>query len=593
MHILEYFPYMRKTASFLLPLFLLLLLPLPVSAQTCSFLPVSTPLNDLGPNEYFRLSDTSPLTYTPTGQIGGLYPGGSNFRPTAHNLAGLNLASQIQPISGKIGLISVGMSNTNTEFSRFITLANADTQVNDNLVIVNGALSGGTVERWIDPNDQSYWNNLYQKISQAGLTNSQVQVAWVKITQLEKSPFPGNMQNFSNRLETLVQLLKTNFPNLKMAFLSSRTRSTAYVSAAIAEPASFENGFGVRWLIERQINSSPTLNYDSSLGPVLAPYLSWGPYLWIDGNNIRSDGRTWPVSNTMSDCVHPSAAGDLAVAEMLLEFFKSDSISTPWFLNPGAPTPTPGPTATPTPILPTSTPTPTLAPTATPTPTSVPTPTVTPTPTTIPTPTPTTVPGSPISAWTFPTNLVADDLNSCSGCANVGATWFTPGITSGAFDFNGLSSYLNLGTFPYLNNSSAFTLSVWVKPTFNQTHTTTRYVFSDGSNVNLFYLWNLSDFRASVRTTTGTYRVDTQNISWTPNTWHHLAVTFSGSQVKIYWDGVSTSLTASGSVPSDSGSTYLGNSTVGNQPFSGSLDQLKIFNFALSDAQIADLFATP
>lgn len=37
---------------------------------TGEFIPVSTPLNDLGANEYVRMDGT------PTGFIGGLYPGG-------------------------------------------------------------------------------------------------------------------------------------------------------------------------------------------------------------------------------------------------------------------------------------------------------------------------------------------------------------------------------------------------------------------------------------------------------------------------------------------------------------------------------------
>src|SRR5690606_32703829 len=109
-----------------------------------------------------------------------------------------------------------------------------------------------------------------------------------------------------------------------------------------------------RWMIERQINGDPGLNYNPQIGPAPVSYMSWGPYLWIDGENSRSDGRTWPVSNLRSDCVHPSEAGNQAVAEMLLEFFKTDITATPWFLESGVPvSPTPTPTSsvtnTPTP----------------------------------------------------------------------------------------------------------------------------------------------------------------------------------------------------------------------------------------------------
>src|SRR5882724_5239204 len=64
------------------------------------------------------LTDLGKGTYK--GEQGGLYPGGVNTIPAAHLKAGLELARRIAPLdaegresaSGKIVLISVGMSNT-------------------------------------------------------------------------------------------------------------------------------------------------------------------------------------------------------------------------------------------------------------------------------------------------------------------------------------------------------------------------------------------------------------------------------------------------------------------------------------------------
>jgi len=85
-------------------------------------------------------------------------------------------------------------------------------------------------------------------------------------------------------------------------------------------------------MIEKQINGHPDLNFDPDLGPVVAPYLSWGPYLWIDGLNPRSDGLTWPQEDLEKDCVHPTESGEQKVAGQLLACFKSDQTATPWFL---------------------------------------------------------------------------------------------------------------------------------------------------------------------------------------------------------------------------------------------------------------------
>ena len=595
--------------SFVVSFLLLFLSSRPTLAQiTCSFVPVSTPITDLGLGEYYRLTDTDPLTYQPTGLIGGLYPFGSNIRPILHEVAGVNLAGQIQPLdtsgnpdpNGKIGMASVGMSNTSTEFGRFMDLADVDSEVNDKLVIINGAVSGATVEKWITPSDPIYnyiWDHLDQEIGWAGLVDPQVQVVWIKITQLDNSAFPEKWHNFENRLETLATLLKTKFPNLKITYFSSRTRSYAYTPGAVSEPAAFENAFGVRWLIERQINGDITLNYDPNLGTTPVSYFSWGPYLWIDGMNPRLDGRIWPITNLESDCVHPTTAGNQAVAEMLIEFFKSDSTATPWFLNEGVPTPTPTPILTPT-ETPTPTPSPTETPT--PTPTSSPTPTSTPTPTPTSTPTPTPTPpqgggGGLISSWTFPQDQVADDLNPCFGCVNNQATWFSPSIASGGFSFNGTSSSLNLGGFPYLDAKPSYSVSVWVKPNFNQTNSSTRYVLSDGSNFQLFFLPSADNWRTTMRNASGyTYRLNTVGLTWISGTWHLITITYNGSQFKIYWDGIlSNSMSASGSMASMSNTTTLGMAGVGGSYFDGAIDELKIFDHGLSDTEVFSLFIAP
>jgi hypothetical protein len=100
------------------------------------------------------------------------------------------------------------------------------------------------------------------------------------------------------------------------------------------EPIAFETGFAVKWLLAQQIVDGE-LNYDANNGPVVAPWLAWGPYLCIDGENPRSDGRVWTQVDLAPDCTHPSESGELKVAGMLLEFFRSVSTTFSWFLADG------------------------------------------------------------------------------------------------------------------------------------------------------------------------------------------------------------------------------------------------------------------
>ena len=329
------------------------------------FRSVSPALTDLGNNFYTRMDGTV------TNFTGGLYPGGSNEPPVEHAAGGLVAAAHIQPldldgnpdpVSGKIGMVAIGMSNTYQEFERFIQLAKDDPEINPEMTFVNGAIPGQTAQYWIDPQAQT-WQELHFRLGRNKLSHQQVQAAWVKLTLTGGGKFPDKTQKLQADLETISHNLKAKFPNLQIAFFSSRTRSYTYWEGLSPEPLAFEGGFAVRWMIEKQIAHDPSLNIDPQHGAVNAPYLAWGPYLWADGINSRSDGLVWTDEDLVVDCTHPSKQGEEKVALQLMDFFKTNPAAQGWFLA----NPNPGPSLS---ISPTQTeiPTPTREPTITPLP---------------------------------------------------------------------------------------------------------------------------------------------------------------------------------------------------------------------------------
>jgi hypothetical protein len=135
-------------------------------------------------------------------------------------------------------------------------------------------------------------------------------------------------------LQQIVRNAKILFPNLKICYLSSRTRAYVYGAGLNPEPYAYETAFAVKWLIEKQLAGAPALNFDPGKGPVLMPWLSWGPYLWTDGLRGRSDGVVTVCPDDLeSDFTHPSMNGHVPkVGQQLLAFFKTDPTATPWFL---------------------------------------------------------------------------------------------------------------------------------------------------------------------------------------------------------------------------------------------------------------------
>ncbi len=274
------------------------------------------------------------------GEDGGLYGGGKNEPPEAHLAAAKKEAAKIAPLDkngkpakdGKIVLLSIGMSNTTREFSPFKEAADADSAKNPQLVIVDGAQGGQGAAEWTTARGRT-WDRVADRLKQAGVTPAQVQVLWIK--QAVKMSKPGeelqNARALQAYLVTILQTAKTTYPNLRIAYLSSRTYGG--FSPRHGEPESYETAFSVRWVIQDQLAGKPALNHDPAHGDVKAPLLLWGPYLWADGSTRRKDdGLVWTREDFVADGTHPSNSGRKKVVDQLLKFFKTDATAKTWFV---------------------------------------------------------------------------------------------------------------------------------------------------------------------------------------------------------------------------------------------------------------------
>jgi hypothetical protein len=311
------------------------------------------------------------------GEDGGLYGEGRNELPAAHRSAYLRESERIRPLDahsrpapdGKIGLLTIGFSNTNLESLDFKTAADADPQKSARVVIVNGAMGGRAAVMWAyDGADllpkaeqerldkemdvlhmpktnrrgglaggKDTWPTLAQRLHDADLAPQQVQALWLK--HVDAGPgrlgdFPAHAKALETDMADVLFIAKKRFPNLRVAFLSSRTYAGwAGPNCGSPEPFAYETAFSVRWLIRRQIQDDPQLNYDAARGEVKSPLLLWGPYLWACGDRPRkSDGLVWSLDDVRADHMHPSQSGCMKVTGMLLKLLKSDAGTRRWFV---------------------------------------------------------------------------------------------------------------------------------------------------------------------------------------------------------------------------------------------------------------------
>jgi hypothetical protein len=316
---------------------------LPVAAQTgarcnniVSYIPNTT-------NPLISIDDLGTGTYQ--GSMGGLYPNGSNLRPPSFNSAGIAIGQAIQPldasgnvdpVNGKIGLMSVGMSALFDTWLTFTTDFYADPTVNRKVVLVAGAQPRAYAKNFASPTD-GFWNPIFQNfLPEAGITAAQVQVVYIKdIDPTPSGTFPQDMAKLQSEYESIVQNVYAKFPNVKLAYFggSVYTGYSNGLSNIDNEPWAYESAFAVKWAIQDQINGKPALNWNSNRGTVKAPWMSWGAYPWANGLLPRGDGTTWACPDIKYDGFHPSDPyGREKETNLMLNFFKSDPTATPWFL---------------------------------------------------------------------------------------------------------------------------------------------------------------------------------------------------------------------------------------------------------------------
>jgi hypothetical protein len=336
---------MNRRSLFLSTLVLCLSLPALVFGQAVSPL---VPLDDLGPRPYAW------------GHFGGLYADGSNTMPPEHAAAGAGLARMIQPLDtqgnpspdGRIVMLIVGSRNTartvcndleaGCEPGSLTALAASDSRVNRAVTILTAGRTDIDPSVYRLPNFPIFDTIATSILAPAGVTEAQVQVAWLQLTHPAPiAPLPiqyADAYDLKRDISNTIDSMKVRYPNLRIAYLSSREYGGyATTTSGNPEPYAYETGFGNRWVIVGQIDQVRTgFNTDTArLGDLdyrtgKAPWLAWGPYLWANGTTPRQDGLTWQRDDFEADGQTLSAQGARKSASLLFRFLRLEPTAQPW-----------------------------------------------------------------------------------------------------------------------------------------------------------------------------------------------------------------------------------------------------------------------
>jgi len=199
---------------------------------------------------------------------------------------------------------------------------------------------------------------------------------------------------------------------------------------------------------------------------------------------------------------------------------------------------------------------------------------------------------APVAEWAFDEGT-GSTANDRSGNGNTG-TWFGTGATHWATGkigkagkFNGSDDYVDATTTNFSVNTG--TIEMWYKFTDSNSHGGLWNIYTSDSDRMLIWYSNTDDkwhFRR------GSDAILDSTNTYTDTNWHHLAVTynFTSDNYYLYIDGIlEDSSSSTYSPPTLTNTQQIGkyDYSTGDQFHTGFIDQVKIYDYARTRAQVA------
>ncbi len=230
-------------------------------------------------------------------------------------------APTVTPVDGVIGVVCIGMSNANQECDEWIAqlAAGWSAEVNPAVRLVNCAVGGHAIEKWIDPAfDAELWDACRdQKLGLAGVRPDQVRVIYHKAADqfgsapggvaLPTFPAPGSdYEHFLANLTAFKTRLATEFPSVLAVYTSSRSYGGFTGHPDRGEPLSYEEGHALNSWLGMQATGT-------------GPWYGWGAYIWAPActsGMTNGTGTCYDRADYQGDGVHPSASGRLKISRL-------------------------------------------------------------------------------------------------------------------------------------------------------------------------------------------------------------------------------------------------------------------------------------
>jgi len=183
-----------------------------------------------------------------------------------------------------------------------------------------------------------------------------------------------------------------------------------------------------------------------------------------------------------------------------------------------------------------------------------------------------------------------------SGSGNTGtcvnsSTYGTGKIGPGAMSFDGSTQYVDMGDMNATESIGVLTVSTWFYSNPSQSYRTvvSKGYYSSGS-------WEMRMTRdiegptidCCVVTTNGLHCVA---IGVSNSQWNHVVMVYNGATVSVFKNGVFVSSTPqTGNIVNTAVSVMIGQNGNSGEYFNGQIDDVRIYNRALTDTEVAELY---
>ncbi len=183
--------------------------------------------------------------------------------------------------------------------------------------------------------------------------------------------------------------------------------------------------------------------------------------------------------------------------------------------------------------------------------------------------------------------------NGNDGTLNGPVEW-VEGHDGSALSFNGPYNYVLVQDSPSLDMTDAITIAAWINPSWTGNNRILQK--SEGTGDNQYRL--LKEWGDNLRfDVPGAGLLEVTGNLPTYGEWTHLAATYDGSSIKIYYDAVVVGeMAASGDMATSTGTLCIGTkheTAPGGDEYHGIMDDVRIYNRALSQSEIKRLGGNP